>query len=442
VKLATVNISKITIGDRIRKEFEDPKEEGASLNRLANDMKRHEIIQPIAVKEFGDEYILIAGERRIRAAKLAGIEDIPIRIYDNDITDLEMREIELSENLWRKNFTPREKAFAYAEMHKLQVEIHGKKISTNPDAPGQSIGDTANMLGVSQPTVSEAINLAETMEMFPDLPWDDAKTTHDAMKMKKGIETKLIQREMVKRAQESIGDDESMKKRLVDSYILKDFFKGIMKFPDSTFDIVELDPPYGIDLKKVKKQDGGTTTGLSDYNEIDSGDYPAFMKRVLFQCYRTMKPDSWLICWFGHEPWFESMYQWIRGVGFGCTRLVGVWTKGTGQTMQPSKRLANSLEFFFYAWKGSPTLNRPGMGVEFDYAPVAPSVKTHPTERPIEMIRDILTTFTGPNSRVLVPFAGSGNTGIAAAKELMIPIMFDLEQSYKDGYIIKVEELL
>jgi len=58
------------------------------------------------------------------------------------------------------------------------------------------------------------------------------------------------------------------------------------------------------------------------------------------------------------------------------------------------------------------------------------------------MIRDILTTFTGPNSRVLVPFAGSGNTGIAAAKELMIPIMFDLEQSYKDGYIIKVEELL
>ena len=441
MKLATVNISEILIGERIRKEFEDSNE-GSSLERLANDMKKHEIIQPIAVKETEHGYLLIAGERRIKAARIAGIEDIPIRIYDSDITTLEMQEIELSENLWRKDFTPVEKANAYAAMHKLQVEIHGEKISTNPDAEGQSIKDTADMIGVSKSLVSEAISLAETMEMFPDMGWEDTKTTADAMKLKKRLETGLVRRELVKRAKASIGDEDSARKRLVDSYIVRDFFEGVDKVPNNTFDFVEIDPPYAIDLKNVKKQDGGTTTGLSVYNEIDPKKYPAFMKHVFSQCYRTMKSDSWLICWFGPEPWFESIYQWMLGAGFKSTRLVGVWIKGGGQTLQPAKRLANSVELFFYAWKGSPDLYRPGMNVEFHYPPIAPAKKSHPTERPIEMIQDILTTFAAPGSKVLVPFAGSGNTGIAAAKELMTPILFDLESSYKDGYTIKVEEML
>lgn len=445
MKLATVNISEISIGKRFRDEFEG-QEEGSSIERLAHSMKTHGIIQPIAVKETEDGYYLLAGERRIKAAILAEISEIPIRIYDEDLSDLEMRSIELSENLWRKNFTPIEKANIYREMNNLQIQIHGVKTSTSPDASGWSASDTAEMLGVSQPTITEAISLAETMEAFPDVEWDKMKNTSEAMKTKKKLEEGLIRSELAKRYKATVGSEDQIKTRLIDSYLITDFFKGVKTLPDLTFDFVEIDPPYAIDLKRVKKQGGpsgaAAAEGLDVYNEVTFEDYPAFMMKVFEESYRVMKPNSWMICWFGPDPWFEDIHHWITMAGFTTTRLTGVWEKGQGQTNNPSKRLANATEHFFYCWKGAPVLARPGMTNEFRYSPVAAGSKLHPTERPIEMMRDILTTFTAENSRVLVPFAGSGNTGIACAMEKMIPVMFDLEKSYKEGYIIKVKEML
>jgi site-specific DNA-methyltransferase (adenine-specific) len=95
---------------------------------------------------------------------------------------------------------------------------------------------------------------------------------------------------------------------------------------------------------------------------------------------------------------------------------------------------------FFYASKGSPVLAKEGRSNIFQFPPVSPGNKMHPTERPLEMISEVITTFAFEGSKVLVPFAGSGNTLIAAALNKMMPIGYDLTEEYRNSYVLKCEK--
>jgi ParB family chromosome partitioning protein len=85
-----------------------------SLQELAESLKEHGVLQPILVREKDDGYELIAGERRWRAAKLAGLPTIPAVVRKLD--DLQVAEISLIENLQREDLTPVEEAQAYRLM--------------------------------------------------------------------------------------------------------------------------------------------------------------------------------------------------------------------------------------------------------------------------------------------------------------------------------------
>ena len=82
-----------------------------ALDELATSIKNYGVFQPIIVKKAIKGYDLIAGERRLRASKLAGIDTIPAIV--KDFSDEEMREIALLENLQRENLTSIELAWAY-----------------------------------------------------------------------------------------------------------------------------------------------------------------------------------------------------------------------------------------------------------------------------------------------------------------------------------------
>ncbi len=103
-----------------RKTFD---EEG--LQELAESMKQYGIIQPLVVQEREDYYEIIAGERRWRAAKLAGIKKIPVIV--KKLSEQEIMEISLIENIQRENLNPIEEANAYKrlleEFHLKQEEV-------------------------------------------------------------------------------------------------------------------------------------------------------------------------------------------------------------------------------------------------------------------------------------------------------------------------------
>ena len=85
-----------------------------SLEELANSIKEHGVFQPIIAKKSIKGYEIIAGERRVKASTMAGLEKIPAII--RDFTDTEMMEIALLENLQRENLTAIEEANAYKSL--------------------------------------------------------------------------------------------------------------------------------------------------------------------------------------------------------------------------------------------------------------------------------------------------------------------------------------
>ena len=85
-----------------------------SLKELAESIKNYGVLQPIIVEDKGDFYKIIAGERRWRASKLAGLEEIPCLIRNED--EKKNKEISLIENIQRENLNPIEKALGYKEL--------------------------------------------------------------------------------------------------------------------------------------------------------------------------------------------------------------------------------------------------------------------------------------------------------------------------------------
>lgn len=113
-----------------------------ALEELAESIKEHGIIEPVIVKKSIKGYELVAGERRTKAARLAGLETIPAII--KDFNDQEMMEVALIENIQREDLNPIEEAVAYQNIIKfsnLTQEEFAKKF-------GKSRSHVTNILGL------------------------------------------------------------------------------------------------------------------------------------------------------------------------------------------------------------------------------------------------------------------------------------------------------
>ena len=120
-----------------RKEFDEE-----SLNEFAESIKEHGVIQPIIVKKSIKGYELIAGERRTRASKIAGKTTIPAII--REISDQEMMEIALIENIQREDLNPIEEAEAFAKI----IETSGITQDEAAKKFGKSRSYITNLVGL------------------------------------------------------------------------------------------------------------------------------------------------------------------------------------------------------------------------------------------------------------------------------------------------------
>jgi len=102
-----------------RKHFDEQ-----ALKELSGSIAEHGLLQPIVVIEKEDGYLLIAGERRLRAHKLARIETIKAIVADVDINEVRLRELALIENIQRENLNAIELANSYSELIKVHNITH------------------------------------------------------------------------------------------------------------------------------------------------------------------------------------------------------------------------------------------------------------------------------------------------------------------------------
>ncbi len=144
-RLLELDILEIDVDkNQPRKEFDQDK-----LKELAESIKEHGIIQPIIVRKSGERYIIIAGERRFRAARSAGMEKVPVIIRD----DVDIRSLELSliENIQRENLNPIEEARAIERL----ISEYGYTQSEAAERLSKSRSALANSLRLL--TLSEKI---------------------------------------------------------------------------------------------------------------------------------------------------------------------------------------------------------------------------------------------------------------------------------------------
>lgn len=120
-----------------RKTFDNEK-----LSELAESIKEHGVVQPVILKKSIKGYELVAGERRTKAARLAGLQTIPAIIRDFD--DRGMMEVALVENIQRENLNPIEEAKAYEYI----IESTGMTQETIAEKFGKSRSHITNMLGI------------------------------------------------------------------------------------------------------------------------------------------------------------------------------------------------------------------------------------------------------------------------------------------------------
>lgn len=138
--LSTLRISDIEPNkDQPRKEFDKE-----ALAQLADSINKHGVLQPLIVRSLpAGGYQIIAGERRWRAAKMAGLSEVPVVIRD-DIRDEQIMQIALIENLQRENLNPIEEALGYKEL----MENYKMTQDELSQVIGKARSSIANSLGL------------------------------------------------------------------------------------------------------------------------------------------------------------------------------------------------------------------------------------------------------------------------------------------------------
>lgn len=152
----TININRIEPNkSQPRKNFDED-----ALSELADSIKQYGIIEPLVVVKRKGYYELIAGERRWRAARLAGLKEVPVVI--KDYSDQEIVEIALIENIQREDLNPIEEALAYERL----IKDFGLKQD-----------EVAEKVSKSRTTITNALRLLKLTERVQQMLVDDMLTT-------------------------------------------------------------------------------------------------------------------------------------------------------------------------------------------------------------------------------------------------------------------------
>lgn len=422
----TVTISEIDTDSNAHRDIDQ-----SHISELVRSIREHGLINPITLYRPPGRrrYTIVAGRHRLHALKALRREVTSARVYDYELTEYQLRAIELYENVHRKDLTQVQKEQQIARLHQLLQRVNGPATGGTGSA-GHRLADTARLVGRSVGSVAGAVKLDRAIRDLPQLGLDKYEKTSDALRALRRFATAVNNQHVAEVALAG-----NVNTSLTDKYVLGDFFDNTLE--SGAFSVIECDPDYGIDIAHMRRTQS-TQQIVSDYVDIPEDAFPEFIQRVCTECYRLASPNSWLILWFAMMN-YEVCANALRSAGFEFSRVPAIWKKGNdpGQSQDPSYMLCSSYETFFWARKGSPKLHVQGRTNIFDFPRVPAPQKIHPTEKPVGLVREILNTFAWPGQAVLSPFLGSGNTLLAAQQLEMPCVGFELSNVYRNAFVAR-----
>lgn len=222
-----------------------------------------------------------------------------------------------------------------------------------------------------------------------------------------------------------------------------DMLQELQKIPKNSIDCLVTDPPYKIVQGGVTKPLGGMfgnvmggvlnrqmknvrTGGLFDHNDIKFADW-------LCEVYRVLKPKSHAYIFCSGRRLNELTTEALKA-GFIFQNLL-VWKK---QNVTPNKWYMNQCEFILMLRKGgAKPINNMGSTTCLEFLNPTGN-KTHPTEKPVDLLKHLILNSTNKGETVLDPFMGTGNTGIACIDTGRNFIGYEIDKKF---FLIAEEKL-
>lgn len=409
-QIIEVPLSKIRVKDRQREDYGD-------LSGLATSINRFGQMQNILVEpEDGDgSYALIAGGRRLAGLAAAGKATAVAKIYEGQIDDLVLQELELEENIQRKDLTWQEKEKGLAQIHEVKAKLAAK------DGRTWSTQDTANLIGVSLRKVQNAIELTKEMKANPEI--EKADTAHGAMqRLTKQKDLKRRQTEVeVRQMAENMG----IKPKNMVKAICVDALAGMKGLQAESQDFVVSNFPFGVNIEDVFTSD-------KKIYEDDPDEISELSRQVILEAYRVLKPDRWFVVFYPTLK-LEECRRFLAAAGFKFQKVPAVWVKPNkrvGNVGDGTQALVIGYEQFFFARKGDARFHEaaPTNNVFTFDTPGADRI--HSLQMPPELWEAIYRLIAIRGETGVEPFSGSGSGGVAADRRDLNWLGFELDQEY------------
>jgi len=378
--VSKVKVEDVKVGRRCREDFGD-------IEGLALSIQRFGLLHPIVVDE---NLHLLAGERRLRAHRFLGLKEIDVT-YKKDLDDAQKKELELEENLKRKDLNWPELVTANKTLYDLRVKLYGPRVKGH-DSDGYGRQDHAMALGKSQGMVSQDLILAEAILKFPELAKEKSKTV--AFNKYQRMKDDLMMKEYSKRG-----------KFATDPRVIHgDSYEELKKMKDESIDFCVTDPPFAVNVDKKAKQDKAVKdAGYEDDPHIVMEN----IRLTVGEIYRVLKSDSHLIIAFAMQHYVDLL-KILTETGFTVDLTPLIWNKISGSTPHSGKYFTYAYEPAFWCMKGRRELYTTDSDV-FTYKRVPDKYKKHPLERPQALMSAWIKAVSLPGEVGLDCYAGGGS---------------------------------
>lgn len=401
-----------------RQRREIPK---ASLDELKDSILEKTLLHaPVVQATPQNKYILVAGERRLRAideiAK-AGLTfvynktqfppyTLPVVLLDEALNDIQRAEVELAENVDRLELPWQDRVAALAYIHNMRKAAN----------PNQSISDTARAViaervaeltgpqgGQAESTMIRTIRQATIINEHLNNPEiAKARNATEAFNIIVSNQQRAFEAELIKRGQKKVVSIEVRHGSL---------FEILPKLEASTFDTIIADPPYGIGVDTG----GFRQRTVVHHNYDDTPDTAkALISCILIEGFRICRARANLFIFCDID-----LFGWIKEAaaraGWDPFRTPITWIKSDSEGMAPWGRegFRRTTEWIFFARKGQKGLIHSPVDV-LRHNRVARDEREYGPEKPVGLIKELLAASTLPGDSILDPCCGSGSSLIAA----------------------------
>lgn len=373
-------------------------------------------------------WVLTAGERRLKAIRRLAEEKksfycggtliepgkIPIMPLGDYLTDVGRFEAELAENVFREDLEWPDRMRAFADLHELRQRQNPKQTREDTGrelvAKGMYSGDKPDAshpvgAGAASRAISQALILTEHLD---NDKVRNSRNPAEALQLVYRMQNEKALAALAKRGIAIAREKPTIEVRNADLLI------ALPLLDDNTIDLICADPPYGLGASG-----GGFRQRTAvHHNYEDTVDVArSIAQSILTEGFRITKARAniFIFCDIELFDWLKTMSANMGWVPF---KRPLIWQKSESEGLAPwggsGPRI--TTEFIFYATKGQRGMNASPTDV-FNVKRVPRNERIHAAEKPVELLRSLISCTTLPGERVLDPCCGSGSA-LVACKEL------------------------